>query len=61
MPHIILLNHDLYLKNTKAKLSAFVRSCVGWQRSKTTRHVVSSKLPIAMPNSCFERINPKFT
>ena len=41
----------------RAKVSDFVRSCVGCQRSKTTRHVVSAKLLIFMPNSRFERIN----
>ena len=41
----------------RGKVSDFVRFCVCCQRSKNTRHVVSAKLPVAMPNSRFERIN----
>ena len=52
-----LIKSRFVFKNMRAKVSDFVRSCVGCQRSKTTRHVVSAKLPITMPNSRFERIN----
>ena len=51
-----LIKSRFVCKNMGAKVSDFVRSCVGCQLSKTTCHVVSVKLPIAMPNSRFKRI-----
>ena len=44
-------------KNMRAKVRDIVRSCVGCQRAKTVRHVVSPKSSIPMPSRRFQRIN----
>ena len=52
-----LIQSRYVFPSMKKKIRDFVKTCVGCQRSKVTRHIVSPLSPIAVSNKRFHTID----
>ena len=48
-----LIQSRYVFPSMKKKIRNYVKTCIGCQRSKVTRHIVSSLSPIPVPNERF--------